>query len=174
MAGVGDSQVSGVNTEPAGLSNWAIQDYAERVGEYHKVYDDDGRADIDAFVAALGGSFEYAVDEESLHVRGPGDFVIYLPHFTSARRDRFTKAHELGHYFLHYVYRKQQTTASFGRGGRDRAETEANVFASALLMPKAQFSRAFTDLDGDPWDVAARFDVSPRAAEVRAEVLKLR
>ena len=104
-----------------------------------------------------------------------GDVLtIFIPHHTSARRDRFTKAHELGHYFLHYLYPKVSGEARFGRGARDRAETEANVFASALLMPSEQFKRAYAEVGGDVWQLASRFDVSPRAAEVRAEVLGLR
>ncbi|MCW2300763.1 ImmA/IrrE family metallo-endopeptidase [Rhodococcus erythropolis] len=166
--------MSQFQTTPALLTNGAVQEYAELVGSHHRIYDDLGRADIDAFVHRIGGASEYAVDSESLHVRSPGDFTIFIPHHTSARRDRFTKAHELGHYFLHYLYPKSPGEAKFGRGGRDRAETEANVFASALLMPSEHFKRAHIELDGDMWQLSARFDVSPRAAEVRAEVLNLR
>lgn len=158
---------------PAGLSNHAIQQYAERVGRYHHIYDRDGRADIDDFVARLGGSVDYADDNESLHVTAPGEFTIFLPHFTSARRDRFTRAHELGHYFLHYIYPEHTGPMSFRRGSRDRAETEANVFASALLMPEDEFRRVHAEFNGDSWKLAAHFDVSPQAASVRAEVLQL-
>lgn len=161
-------------TEPAQLSNASIQEYAERVGSYHGLYEPNGRANIDSFLRRLGGVVEYAINDESLHVREEGNFTIFIPHFTSSRRDRFTIAHELGHYFLHYLYPKKQGTKSFGRGGRDRAETEANVFASALLMPAQHFTRAFAELGADYWKLAARFDVSPRAAEVRAEVLGLK
>lgn len=160
-------------TEPAKLSNEAIVQYAERVGDHHHIYDDVGHADIDDFISRLGGRTEYAFDDESLHVREPGNFTIYVPRFTSARRDRFTKAHELGHYFLHYVYLKLSGDKQFGRGGRDRAETEANVFASALLMPRKPFEAAFREFDGDEWELAARFEVSPQAASIRAQVLRL-
>lgn len=159
--------------EPARLSNASITAYAEKVGHHHDIYDVDGRANIDTFLRRLGGRVEYATDDESLHVRNRGNFTIFIPHFTSSRRDRFTKAHELGHYFLHYLYPKMNGEKRFGRGGRDRAETEANVFASALLMPGAEFKSAYTELGGNFWSLASRFDVSPRAAEVRAEVLGL-
>lgn len=160
-------------TEAAGLTNTAIQQYAGQIGEHYKIHGADGRADIDAFVQELGGRTQYANNEESLDVRRIGEFTIYIPHFTSARRDRFTKAHELGHYFLHYVYAKKSEPMKCGRGGRDRAETEANVFASALLMPEKEFKSSFEELDGDFWKLASRFDVSPLAAEVRAQVLHL-
>jgi hypothetical protein len=147
---------------PTRLSNKSIEDYAQRVGEFHDIYEPGGRANIDALVARLGGNFENANDHESLHVAEPGIFTIFVPHFTSARRDRFTKAHP-----------KENRELHFSRGARDRAETEANVFASALLMPKQQFCEAYREFDGDIWQLAARFDVSPQAAEVRAQVLNL-
>ena len=162
-----------LETAPAGLSNQAILEYAEKIGRHHRIYDQFGRADIDDFIARLGGDTDYATDNESLHVRAQGNFTIYLPQFTSSRRDRFTKAHELGHYFLHYLYPKEVEPKHFGRGAGDRAETEANVFASGLLMPAEEFERAFRELAGDMWKLAARFDVSPQAASVRAEVLQL-
>ncbi|MCV7251611.1 ImmA/IrrE family metallo-endopeptidase [Mycobacterium hackensackense] len=160
--------------DPAWLTNDAISQYAERVGVGHDIYDASGRADIDVLLRRLGGDVRSAIDEESLHVRGRGNFTVFIPHFTSSRRDRFTIAHELGHYFLHYLYPKEVEDKKFGRGGRDRAETEANVFASALLMPAEKFADAYRELGGDPWRLASRFDVSPRAATVRAEVLGLR
>jgi predicted transcriptional regulator len=160
-------------TDPAWLTNDAIASYAEQVGNNAGIYDSSGRADIDLLLRRLGGHVGSATDEESSHVRGRGDFTIFIPQLTSSRRDRFTIAHELGHYFLHYLHAKAQGDKSFSRGGRDRAETEANVFASALLMPAESFKAAHRTYVGDSWRLAAHFDVSPRAAEVRAQVLGL-
>jgi predicted transcriptional regulator len=161
-------------TKAASLTNQAISTYAEQVGDAHHIYEPTGRADIDVLLRRLGGAVRQAVDEESLHVRAKGDFTVFVPQLTSMRRDRFTIAHELGHYFLHYLYPKLVGEKRFGRGGRDRAETEANVFASALLMPAERFAAAYRLHSGDVWQLAEQFDVSPRAAEVRAEVLNLR
>lgn len=160
-------------TAPAGLQNTAIAAYAERVGEKYNIYDADGRAGVSQLLDMLGGHIEYSDLPEASHVQDKGDFVVYIPNSTSARRDRFTIAHELGHYFLHYLLPKRKGPASFGRGGRNRAETEANVFASALLMPADPFRKAWRELDGDEWHVARRFDVSPAAAQVRASILNL-
>lgn len=160
-------------TQPSNLKASAIQEYARQVGAAHQVYDNSGRADLDALLSRLGGTTEYALDAESLHVRQPGDFTIYLPQFTSNRRDRFTKAHELGHYFLHYLYSQSTGEESFGRGDRNTAETEANIFASALLMPEENFKIAHSKYSGDAWRLALHFDVSPAAASVRAQVLGL-
>lgn len=162
-----------VVSEPSRLSNSAIREYAERVGTHYDIYDRAGTADVRELVRALGGTVAYGDSRESLHVNGPGDFTIYLPEVTSSRRDRFTIAHELGHYFLHYLHPKHDEPASFGRGDRNSVETQANVFASSLLMPEAAFSRAWTRTEGDIYTLAQQFDVSPNAAEVRAQVLGL-
>lgn len=155
------------------LTHKAIGNYAEMVGEHYEIHGPDGQADLHGLVKKLGGSIAYSDSEESLHVRGKGDFTIYLSEYTSARRDRFTLAHELGHYYLHYLHPKQTEEASFGRGARNLGETQANVFAASLLMPEANFKRAFRRYSGDIWVLAEKFGVSPRAAEVRSQVLGL-
>lgn len=157
----------------SGLSYHAIRKYAERIGDVHGAYDDDGSIDIRKLVDLLGGRVLVGNSEESLHVDEEDRFTIFVPSSTSMRRDRFTIAHELGHYFLHYLYPQQRGAASFARGGRNRAETEANVFASSLLMPANAFRRMHGVLDGDVRALAAHFDVSPAAANVRCEVLGL-
>ncbi|MCG7284798.1 ImmA/IrrE family metallo-endopeptidase [Cellulomonas sp. ACRRI] len=160
-------------TKPANLSNYDIAQYAERIARHHDVYDANGYADLQSLLSSLGGSITYADSAESLVVNGPGDFVVRLPHFTSNARDRFTIAHELGHYFLHYRLPKVEGPRRYGRGQRNRAETEANVFASTLLMPAKEFKKVWSRSDGDEWKVARHFEVSPLAATVRAEVLGL-
>lgn len=160
-------------TAPANIKYDDIGEYAEKIGSFHGVYDSEGRADVKALVVALGGVVQYSDVPESLDVHGPGSFVVNIPTHTSGRRDRFTIAHELAHYFLHYRYPNLEGRQTFGRGGRNRAETEANVFASSLLMPADKFTWAYHELDGDAWALARRFDVSPAAAEVRAHVLGL-
>lgn len=159
--------------QPAQLSYAAISEYAERVGAHHGVYDSLGRADVETLTARLGGRISTGYSSESLHVNGPGDFVVYLPQMTSDRRDRFTIAHELGHYFLHYRLPETTGVGRFFRGEQNPIETQANVFASALLMPGAAFREAFRRVGGDKWTLAKEFGVSPAAAEVRSQVLGL-
>ncbi|MEN0083162.1 MAG: ImmA/IrrE family metallo-endopeptidase [Leifsonia sp.] len=158
------------------LSSSAIAEYAERVAEHHQVFGDRNRADLESLVRTLGGRIDVSssfLAEEALTVRGPRDFTVHLPPMTSNRRDRFTIAHELGHYFLHYLQPGHEDPLLFGRGQRNRAETQANYFAASLLMPAERFRRAFAQCGGDMWELADEFDVSPRAAEVRAQVLGL-
>lgn len=161
------------HAEATDLSYRAIREWAERIGVEHGMYDDDGCLRVGELLDVLGGTVEICDSTESLRVRGKGDFTINLPSTTSTRRDRFTIAHELGHYFLHYRYRDEQGEKTYGRGGRSVAETEANVFAASLLMPEGPFIAAYQDLGGDLWRIASRFEVSPAAAEVRAKTVGL-
>lgn len=165
--------MSSIVTEPSKLSYEAIRQYAERVGDHYKIYDRVGTADIRELVRQLGGRIEYGDGQESLHVNGPGDFTIFLPRVTSSRRDRFTIAHELGHYFLHYLYPERQSSAAFGRGLQNSVETQANVFASSLLMPEEKYRELYDRHRGDTFALSRIFEVSPAAAQVRAEVLGL-
>lgn len=163
-------------TEPSGLSNFAIADYAERVAKEHNVFAGGTAADVEGLVRALGGSIDTSrsfLAEEALSVRSPGDFTVHLPPMTSARRDRFTIAHELGHYFLHYRLPRAVGAREYGRGGRDRAETEANFFAASLLMPRDLFTETFEKFRRNRDLVAQAFGVSPVAVDVRCQVLGL-
>jgi len=167
-----------VETKPSPLSYDAIAGYAEQVAVKNNLHAK-GAADLTSLVANLGGKIEASESffgEESLRVHGRRNFTIVLPALTSSRRDRFTIAHELGHYFVHYLMDEEAAQEGhsekiFTRGGRDRAETQANVFPASLLMPQEAFKAALARF-GNDWDAIARhFEVSPRAAEVRAEVI---
>jgi hypothetical protein len=72
----------------------------------HDVVDASGRVDVHRIVADLGGEVQVQFDTgdraESLQVRADDDFTVLIPWNTSAARDRFTIAHELGHLVLHY------------------------------------------------------------------------
>lgn len=178
VLGKGARIMSNVATAASGLSFGDIEAYSKRIGDHHNIYDPKtGRADMEKLVSKLKGEIQIREGNESLKVRGQGDFTIYLPLHTSPRRDRFTLGHELGHYFLHYrlaqVRDPEVVQDTFWRSGHSQAETEANVFASGIIMPRETFTAAFTELHGDPIALAHRFDVSPAAAKVRISVLGL-
>ncbi|WP_083391618.1 ImmA/IrrE family metallo-endopeptidase [Microbacterium sp. LCT-H2] len=163
-------------TPPANLSNAAINQLAQSLSALADVHDASGRANLDALLERVNGKISFDPNpwgDESSIAHADGTFEIFLPRLTSARRDRFTVAHELGHLFLHHRMPRATGEAVFHRGGRGRAETEANIFAAALLMPAEQFRVAHEEVGGDEWALARRFDVSPAAARVRAEVLDL-
>jgi Zn-dependent peptidase ImmA (M78 family) len=104
-------------------------------------------------------------------------------------RQRFTIAHEIGHYVLHakrctqaclfidkYVlYRRDQQPSL----GNDQQEVEANAFAAALLMPaqlvREEIKRQDFDLDDDDdlHELARRFKVSASAMSNRLANLGL-
>ena len=75
----------------------------------------------------------------ALQVRKDGHFTIFLPDFTSELKDRFTIAHELGHWILHADM--GQRPIEVKRGGDDLGEREADVFATAFLMNASKFKR---------------------------------
>ncbi|WP_454151203.1 ImmA/IrrE family metallo-endopeptidase [Microbacterium lacticum] len=158
------------------LSRAAICDYAERVADEYANFRAGDELKVNDLVSHLGGRVVAAdsfIASEALTVRAPRDFTVHIPMLTSHRRDRFTIAHELGHYFLHYLYPGTSLPKTFSRGGRDLAETQANYFAAALLMPSNRFARVWRASDGDEWAVADRFGVSASAASVRAQSLGL-
>lgn len=158
------------------LSTRAISEYAERIGRHHDAYSEEGRADLDRLLKALGGRVEVSESffaQEALTIHEVGNFLVHLPPMTSDRRDRFTIAHELGHYFLHYREPNTNGPMTFRRGARNHAETQANVFAAALLMPAEFFGAAYARHGSDWWALGDIFGVSPKAAEVRAQVLGL-
>lgn len=100
-------------------------------------------------------------------------------------RQRFSIAHELGHYFLHLnntskvfidktVYYRNIDSSS----GKYQQEIEANAFAADLLMPKDmlekeldKFGEELTDLD--IYRLANRFGVSQQAMGLRLQNLGL-
>lgn len=95
-----------------------------------------------------------------------GDWQIGVNSLHHPNRQRFTVAHELGHYFLHrdkgpfedgLLFRKE-----YQRNSRER---EANEFAALLLMPTNEFRHAIKS--ENLADVAAKFGVSKQAAEFR-------
>ncbi|MET3899033.1 hypothetical protein ABIB57_002985 [Devosia sp. UYZn731] len=138
-------------------------------------------------VARLGGHIEYRDTPsnkypESIIVREPNEFTIFLPTMTSVERDRFTIAHELGHLFLHFpVVRKKNPHCMMmatrwvdeTNDSLKRTEWEANWFAAGLLMNAVKFREAFSSYDGDIPKIAALFAVSESAADVRKQALGL-
>lgn len=98
-------------------------------------------------------------------------------------RQRFTLAHELGHYFLHMnkslsesvfvdkasLYRRDSSSSS----GEIKQEIEANRFAAELLMPEGEVFKAIgTRFDFDNIkSLADKFGVSEQAMSIRLTAL---
>lgn len=164
---------------PSNLSKDSIETLAGRVSGQLEYKPGD---DLGPVVEALGGKLVYQQFWEldssasgSIRIEEQGDFTIYLGMHTSRDRDRFTIAHEIGHYCLHYLYPKlngkEVGRVSAARYGGGRVEYEANWFAAAFLMPADQFKEAFNSLGQELFLVATKFQVSFSAAQVRAKAL---
>ena len=108
--------------------------------------------------------------------------------FQSPVRQRFTIAHEIGHFVLHHAYQKlfidKQYTAVYKRhqaeSGQDqRFEVEANRFGACLLIPRQLLLQELQKLDFDLGDEAAlkrladNFAVSSQAMSIRLAQLRI-
>lgn len=87
-------------------------------------------------------------------------------------RQRFTIAHELGHYVKHATLHDEFNDKTFFRDGASNLmETEANVFAAELLMPDAEFNNFIENVSDSVEKIADHFQVSSMAVRVRAKTL---
>ncbi len=96
---------------------------------------------------------------------------IILSPFTGEFDNRFTIAHELGHYFLHCIAQDRDELIVW-REGNDRAETEANWFAEGFLMPEKIFIEAWNELEGSIPAMIHRFKVAADAITLRHKTLQ--
>lgn len=72
--------------------------------------------------------------------------ILYSTHIPSEGFQRFSVAHELGHYFLdghidHVLPKEGSHTSHAGFVSADPFELEADYFAAGLLMPRIPFQR---------------------------------
>jgi Zn-dependent peptidase ImmA (M78 family) len=116
-------------------------------------------------------------------IRKQGSALIGISSSEPNVRQRFTVAHELGHYFLHprkdafvdYIHYRDNSRSS----SRDPQERQANMFAAALVMPRKLLEK---DLrlatkggfdDDDVATLAAKYQVSSEAMKIRLINLRL-
>jgi len=93
---------------------------------------------------------------------------VYVGASEGSPRDRFTVAHELGHFFLHTQVSLARTPHSGRVRPFENPEVQANRFAAELLMP----FRLFRDHE-DVESVCERFGVSASAATNRLKGWKV-
>ena len=166
---------------PSMLSKKSVQKLAESISKQLGVTPG---CDFREAISKLGGKIEWrevwdsgGTDSGSAEIRREGDFTIYLSTSTTEERDRFTLAHEVGHYVLHYLWPVKHGKAlgaiRVSRYGSTRVEWEANWFAAAFLMPEADFRAAYEQFHGSIVAIADHFRVSTMAASIRAQSLNL-
>lgn len=139
--------------------------------------------DVDRLAASLGISVVYVAMPEDVSgalVRKGDLYVITINQRHPRTRQRFTLAHELGHYIHHRpiigdgvndskTYRTTASDTHFNPRILPEHETEANQFAASLLMPMdiVDHLRA-RGLDAEA--VAKELQVSRHAAAIRMGV----
>jgi Zn-dependent peptidase ImmA (M78 family) len=105
------------------------------------------------------------------------DPEVFINSWDSENRQRFSCAHEIGHYSKRTTGRDDDEWGYIDRRGpsasrgTDPDEIFANQFAAALLMPEACVRALHVDLD--PTALAVRFGVSLDAMRFRLENLGL-
>ncbi|MEX0732376.1 MAG: ImmA/IrrE family metallo-endopeptidase [Aquisalimonadaceae bacterium] len=132
--------------------------------------------DIDKLVQAYGVSLKRRPLEDDIsgHLKaGDTGWIITVNSLHHPRRQRFTLAHELGHFILHSGgdHRDFVDKALFRSDQTSPEETEANRFAAGLLMPSEEFKRFAKDQSSKVEDIAEYFGVSALAVRVRAKEL---
>lgn len=153
--------------EPLMVHKQALYDFANAIAqEQETVLQEHG---IEAFIEKQGGYLYYYDMNKMERISGTiiadsrsHNFHIILPRYTSERRDRFTMAHEYGHYLIHSGGGKEDIKAK--RGESSAVETEANWFAAGFLMPTYRLK------DSADWTieaVATKFKVPDEVAEYR-------
>ena len=101
-----------------------------------------------------------------------GKWIITVNSLHHPNRQRFTIAHELGHYIKHNnVADLFEDNVFFRNGDQNNYETEANKFAAEILMPEESFRRYISEVSKQVIDIAEKFGVSSMAVRVRAKQL---
>lgn len=133
--------------------------------------------DVDIFIGKIGLGLNRCVMSDDisgkLQKEESGKWIIYVNSLHHPKRQRFTLAHELGHYFLHRDRAIEFVDKALYRSSQmSSMEYEANNFAGALLMPK-NLILDFIRLRGASAELISEyFDVSVLAAKIRVETLQ--
>jgi len=119
-------------------------------------------------------------DFSGLLIRKDDYALIGINSSEAETRQRFTVAHELGHFFLHP---KKDTFIDYRNNRRivrTPREMEANMFAAALLMPRKILENDYKKMsfmgfgDEDLSELASRYHVSDDAMRFRLMNLRLK
>ncbi|WP_412048638.1 ImmA/IrrE family metallo-endopeptidase [Hoeflea sp. Naph1] len=122
-----------------------------------------GEVDVEKLCRALNLNLSYSEralqDADGNIILGSANFTrksIEIHKHGNRHRERFTVAHEIGHFILRHdkylrsesiveqdLYDEVETDKAFNY---ERLEYQANLFASMLLLPEAQFRDALTAL----------------------------
>lgn len=170
----------------------------QKAREFLSLYNPTGLVPFpfDATIAALGDVSIKYYETPNDEINGAiflsdGIYNIVINTAKPPKRQYFTVAHELGHYYLHrdkltdepgsgfIDFKSLESVSAFLRPDTTpeeeelaAQEKEANTFAAEILMPEDKV-REFYALNGDVKDTADAFKVSTVAMAVRLEKLGL-
>ncbi|HBZ14947.1 MAG TPA: ImmA/IrrE family metallo-endopeptidase [Pantoea sp.] len=133
--------------------------------------------DLDSFIKKINIVLERTeLDDEvsgMLRKTDDGAWIITVNSLHHIKRQRFTLAHELGHYFLHRNRALEFVDKALYRSSHmDSMEYEANNFAGALLMPREALTEFIVKYGATAELIAEHFNVSVLAAKIRVETLQ--
>jgi Zn-dependent peptidase ImmA (M78 family) len=141
--------------------------------------------DLDSLCMGLGVQVKRSSLDDGisgmLELKRDGHYLITINSDHPKTRQRFTQAHELGHFVLHRhlvgdgvddnaAYRSTNQGRYHNTDIGPEEETEANRFAANLLMPMPAVREKWTELE-DVAAMARLFGVSTRAMTIRLELL---
>jgi Zn-dependent peptidase ImmA (M78 family) len=138
--------------------------------------------DVEACVRAFGVKLNYA--HLDAQIAGmverikDGSYLITVNVDDPLTRQRFTIAHELGHFIYHRdkmgdgidddrMYRSTNVGKHHNTRIGPREETQANQFAASLLMPWTAITRLQSEGVREADAMARRLIVSPQAMRIR-------
>lgn len=114
-------------------------------------------------------------------IKKPGsDAIILIEQKDSSNRQRFTCAHELGHFVdelqnngeEYNEFEHIDLRSDMARRGTDPKEIFANEFAASLLMPEEEVKKRYVK-DKSTMSLSICFGVSPQAMQFRLKKLRL-
>ena len=138
----------------------------------------DGKLPVDvAAIAKAAGAAVIAdstITESGLFCFEENTPVIRYNWADASVRQRFTIAHELGHFLLAHGKSFRDTPKDYSVTNYDPNEVQANRFAAELLMPEAAVRLLVTNLEISDVDrLAEIFNVSQAAMMYRLKNLRL-
>lgn len=163
---------------PLKLPKYEIQNIAEKFSKMLQLKPGNS---VSRIVENLGGKIVYKSlignNFTSLYIKNYNDFTIFLPHETSAKMDRFTLVHNLGHLFLHYpILKKLNENAEMiidrylpenFSNNQEICKNEATWFSAAFLMPSKEFKDAYEKFDGSIEKLSIYFKVTQQMTSNR-------
>lgn len=139
-----------------------------------------GISDVPIPVEEMAGKLQIKIsrapssDFSGLLIRKDGRALIGVNSNEPRVRQRFTIAHELGHFILHT---QKDTFVDYRDNKKEIMRTpkewQANMFAAALLMPRVELVRNFINIakngfsDDELKQLAERYDVSEDSMRFR-------